>query len=186
MDKIGDIFYRISPLSIFLLNPYQTGKLYAKALEYAELTGEENVWNLYCGTGTISLFLAQKTRFVRGVEIIPAVIDNASENAKLNHMENMEPFVGKAEKVLPREYEKNGTYADLNVVNPPRKGCDSRLLDTILKMKPSHVVYVKCDSATFARDLRYLCNGGYRLEKVCPVDMFPNTVSIETVCCLSR
>lgn len=115
-----------------------------------------------------------------------AAIDNARENAKLNHMENLEFFVGKAEEVLPREYEKNGTYADVIVVDPPRKGCDAHLLDTILKMNPSRVVYVSCDSATLARDLRYLCDGGYRLEKVCPVDMFPNTVSIETVCCLSR
>ncbi|MCI7628949.1 MAG: 23S rRNA (uracil(1939)-C(5))-methyltransferase RlmD [Blautia glucerasea] len=186
VDKIGDISYQISPLSFFQVNPYQTGKLYAKALEYAQLKGEENVWDLYCGTGTISLFLAQKARFVRGVEIIPAAIDNARENARLNHMENLEFFVGKAEEVLPREYEKNGTYADVIVVDPPRKGCDAHLLDTILKMNPSRVVYVSCDSATLARDLRYLCDGGYRLEKVCPVDMFPNTVSIETVCCLSR
>ena len=186
VDKIGDISYQISPLSFFQVNPYQTGKLYAKALEYAQLKGEENVWDLYCGTGTISLFLAQKARFVRGVEIIPAAIDNARENAKLNHMENLEFFVGKAEEVLPREYEKNGTYADVIVVDPPRKGCDAHLLDTILKMNPSRVVYVSCDSATLARDLRYLCDGGYKLEKVCPVDMFPNTVSIETVCCLSR
>ena len=120
------------------------------------------------------------------MEIIPAAIDNARENARLNHMENLEFFAGKAEEVLPREYEKNGTYADVIVVDPPRKGCDAHLLDSILKMNPSRVVYVSCDSATLARDLRYLCDGGYRVEKVCPVDMFPNTVSIETVCCLSR
>ena len=185
-DKIGDISYEISPLSFFQVNPKQTWKLYSKALEYADLHGEETVWDLYCGIGTISLFLAQKARFVRGVEIVPAAIEDAKRNAKINNIENVEFFVGKAEEVLPREYEKNGVYADVIVVDPPRKGCDEMLLKTILKMQPKRVVYVSCDSATLARDLRFLCDNGYELKKVCGVDQFPQTVHVETVVLLSK
>ena len=185
-DKIGDISYEISPLSFFQINPHQTWKLYSKALEYADLHGEETVWDLYCGIGTISLFLAQQAKFVRGVEIVPAAIEDARHNAELNQISNVEFFVGKAEEVLPREYEKNGVYADVIVVDPPRKGCDEVLLQTILKMQPERVVYVSCDSATLARDLRYLCDHGYELLKVCGVDQFPQTVHVETVCLLSN
>lgn len=185
-DKIGEISYQISPLSFYQVNPLQTGKLYAKALEYAGLHGEETVWDLYCGIGTISLFLAQQAKFVKGVEIVPAAIEDARRNAAINGIENVEFFVGKAEEVLPREYEKNGVYADVIVVDPPRKGCDEVLLATILKMQPKRVVYVSCDSATLARDLKYLCGGGYKLDKVCPVDQFGNTVHVETVCLLSN
>ena len=185
-DKIGDISYEISPLSFFQVNPKQTWKLYSKALEYADLHGEETVWDLYCGIGTISLFLAQKAKFVRGVEIVPAAIEDAKRNAQINHIENVEFFVGKAEEVLPREYEKNGVYADVIVVDPPRKGCDEMLLKTILKMQPKRVVYVSCDSATLARDLRFLCDNGYELKKVCGVDQFPQTVHVETVVLLSH
>lgn len=185
-DKIGEISYQISPLSFFQVNPQQTNKLYSKALEYADLKGEETVWDLYCGIGTISLFLAQQAKFVRGVEIVPAAIENARENAKLNGIENVEFFVGKAEEVLPEEYEKHGVYADVIVVDPPRKGCDEVLLSTILKMQPERVVYVSCDSATLARDLKYLCANGYELKKVCPVDQFAQTVHVETVCLLNR
>lgn len=185
-DKIGDIFYQISPLSFYQVNPRQTQKLYAKALEYADLHGEETVWDLYCGIGTISLFLAQKAKFVRGVEIVPAAIENAKENAKLNGLENTEFFVGKAEEVLPREYKKNGVYADVIVVDPPRKGCDETLLETMIEMNPERIVYVSCDSATLARDLKYLCERGYELKKVCPVDQFGMTVHVETVVLLSQ
>ena len=185
-DKIGDISYEISPLSFFQVNPKQTWKLYSKALEYADLHGEETVWDLYCGIGTISLFLAQQAKFVRGVEIVPAAIDDAKRNAQINNIENVEFFVGKAEEVLPREYEKNGVYADVIVVDPPRKGCDEMLLKTILKMQPKRVVYVSCDSATLARDLRFLCDNGYELKKVCGVDQFPQTVHVETVCLLGK
>ena len=185
-DKIGDISYEISPLSFFQVNPKQTCKLYSKALEYADLHGEETVWDLYCGIGTISLFLAQQAKFVRGVEIVPAAIDDAKRNAQINNIENVEFFVGKAEEVLPREYEKNGVYADVIVVDPPRKGCDEMLLKTILKMQPKRVVYVSCDSATLARDLRFLCDNGYELKKVCGVDQFPQTVHVETVVLLSQ
>ena len=185
-DSIGDISYQISPLSFFQVNPIQTEKLYGKALEYAGLTGNETVWDLYCGIGTISLFLAQKAKFVRGVEIVPQAIDNARENAKLNGIENVEFFVGKAEEVLPREYEKNGVYADVIVVDPPRKGCDEVLLNTILKMKPERVVYVSCDSATLARDLKVLCAEDYELVRVSTTDMFPQGVHVETVVLLSQ
>ena len=185
-DKIGDISYQISPLSFFQVNPLQTGKLYSKALEYADLHGEETVWDLYCGIGTISLFLAQKAKFVRGVEIIPAAIENANDNARLNGIENVEFFVGKAEEVLPAEYKKNGIYADVIVVDPPRKGCEESLLATMIEMQPKRIVYVSCDSATLARDLKYLCERGYQVKKVCPVDMFPMTVHVETVCKLVR
>lgn len=184
-DKIGEISYQISPLSFFQVNPQQTGKLYEKALEYADLKGEETVWDLYCGIGTISLFLAQKAKFVRGVEIVPPAIENARENARLNGIENVEFFVGKAEEVLPREYEKHGVYADVIVVDPPRKGCDEVLLETMIRMQPKRIVYVSCDSATLARDLKYLCANGYRLEKVCPVDQFAQTVHVETVVLMS-
>ena len=185
-DKIGDISYEISPLSFFQVNPKQTWKLYSKALEYADLHGEEIVWDLYCGIGTISLFLAQKAKFVRGVEIVPAAIEDAKRNAQINNIENVEFFVGKAEEVLPREYEKNGVYADVIVVDPPRKGCDEMLLKTILKMQPKRVVYVSCDSATLARDLRFLCDNGYELKKVCGVDQFPQTVHVESIVLLSH
>ena len=185
-DRIGDISYQISPLSFYQVNPMQTQKLYAKALEYADLHGQETVWDLYCGIGTISLFLAQKAKFVRGVEIVPAAIENAKENAKLNGLENTEFFVGKAEEVLPREYKKNGVYADVIVVDPPRKGCDETLLETMIEMNPERIVYVSCDSATLARDLKYLCERGYELRKVCPVDQFGMTVHVETVVLLSQ
>ena len=184
-DKIGEISYQISPLSFFQVNPYQTGRLYGKALEYAQLSGNETVWDLYCGIGTISLFLAQKAKMVRGVEIIPAAIENAKENARLNGFDNTEFFVGKAEEVLPEQFARTGERADVIVVDPPRKGCDETLLSTIIEMQPDRVVYVSCDSATLARDLKYLCERGYELKKVCPVDMFPNTVSVETVVLLS-
>ena len=185
-DRIGDISYQISPLSFYQVNPMQTQKLYAKALEYADLHGEETVWDLYCGIGTISLFLAQKAKFVRGVEIVPAAIENAKENAKLNGLENTEFFVGKAEEVLPREYKKNGVYADVIVVDPPRKGCDETLLETMIEMNPERIVYVSCDSATLARDLKYLCERGYELRKVCPVDQFGMTVHVESIVLLSK
>ena len=185
-DRIGDISYQISPLSFYQVNPMQTQKLYAKALEYADLHGQETVWDLYCGIGTISLFLTQKAKFVRGVEIVPAAIENAKENAKLNGLENTEFFVGKAEEVLPREYKKNGVYADVIVVDPPRKGCDETLLETMVEMNPDRIVYVSCDSATLARDLKYLCERGYELRKVCPVDQFGMTVHVETVVLLSQ
>ena len=186
-DYIGDVKYQISPLSFYQVNPVQTEKLYGLALDYAQLTGQETVWDLYCGIGTISLFLAQKAKKVYGVEIVPQAIDDARNNAKINGMENVEFFVGKAEEVLPQyyaEYEREHgkkAYADVIVVDPPRKGCDETLLDTMVKMQPKRIVYVSCDSATLARDLKYLCENGYELKKVKPVDQFPMTTHVEVV-----
>lgn len=175
------ITFQISPLSFYQVNPVQTEKLYSLALEYADLTGEETVWDLYCGIGTISLFLAGKAKTVYGVEIVPQAIEDARENARLNGIENAEFFVGKAEEVLPNKYEKEGITADVIVVDPPRKGCDEACLSTILKMQPKRVVYVSCDSATLARDLKVLCDGGYEVERVRGVDQFGGTVHVETV-----
>ena len=171
-DYIGNVQYRISPLSFYQVNPVQTEKLYGTALKYAGLTGNEVVWDLYCGIGTISLFLAQRAKKVYGVEIVPQAIEDARVNAALNGMDNVEFFVGKAEEVLPEQYEKNHIYADVIVVDPPRKGCDTVCLDTIAKMKPKRVVYVSCDSATLARDVKYLRAYGYEVAKVQAVDMF--------------
>lgn len=185
-DYIGAVRYRISPLSFYQVNPVQTELLYGTALEYAGLTGNETVWDLYCGIGTISLFLAQKAKQVYGVEIVPQAIDDARENARLNHMENVEFFVGKAEEVLPEQYERNQIYADVIVVDPPRKGCDEKCLETIVKMSPKRVVYVSCNSSTLARDVKYLEERGYRTERVRCVDMFPHSGHVETVCLLSK
>lgn len=185
-DMIGSVRFRISPLSFYQVNPLQTEKLYNKALEYAGLTGEETVWDLYCGIGTISLFLAQRAKQVYGVEIVPAAIEDAKANAALNGMTNAEFFVGKAEEVLPEKYEKEGITADVIVVDPPRKGCEESVLATMIQMAPKRIVYVSCDSATLARDLKYLCHHGYELTRCCPTDMFGNSVHVETVCCLYR
>ena len=192
-DYIGNVKYQISPLSFYQVNPVQTEKLYGLALEYADLKGDETVWDLYCGIGTISLFLAQKAKQVYGVEIVPQAIDDAKENAKINAIDNAEFFVGKAEEVLPEYYaeyerEHNGetAHADVIVVDPPRKGCDETLLETIVKMQPEKVVYVSCDSATLARDLKYLCANGYEIRMCRGVDQFPQSVHVETVVLLSQ
>ena len=160
--------------------------MYGKALEYAGLQGKERVWDLYCGIGTISLFLAQKAKQVYGVEIIPEAIQDARNNAKINGIENVEFFVGKAEEVLPQEYEKNGVYADVIVVDPPRKGCDPVAIRTMLRMKPERIVYVSCDPATLARDLKVLCERDYELVKVCALDQFGHCGHVEVVSLLSR
>ena len=185
-DTIGAVRFRISPLSFFQVNPLQTEKLYGKALEYAGLTGEETVWDLYCGIGTISLFLAQRAKKVCGVEIVPAAIEDARKNAALNGFTNAEFFVGKAEEVLPEKYKTEGITADVIVVDPPRKGCEESVLTTMIQMQPKRIVYVSCDSATLARDLKYLCENGYTLQKCCSVDMFGNSVHVETVVLLSH
>ena len=184
--------FHISPLSFYQVNPVQMEKLYAAALSYAELTGKETVWDLYCGIGTISLFLARQAKKVYGVEIIPQAIENARENAVRNGISNAEFFVGKAEEVLPDWYAKQKNspdgveQVDVIVVDPPRKGCDSACLDTMLKIAPKRIVYVSCDCATLARDLKLLCEGGYALCKVQAVDQFPFSVHTETVVLLSK
>lgn len=185
-DRIGDVTYRISPLSFYQVNPVQTKKLYETALEYADLKGGETVWDLYCGIGTISLFLAQKAGQVYGVEIVPQAIRDAEENARLNHMENVEFFVGKAEEVLPEQYEKNHISADVIVVDPPRKGCDAKCLETIVKMQPERLVYISCDSATLGRDVKYLRENGYELKRVRGCDMFGQTGHCECVVKMER
>ena len=187
-DRIGDITYRISPLSFYQVNPEQTQKLYGTALEYADLKGNEVVWDLYCGIGTISLFLAQKAAKVCGVEIVPQAIEDARENADRNGFTNTEFFVGAAEDVVPEQYEQSGgsLRADVVTLDPPRKGCDEKLLRTVVRMEPKRIVYVSCDPATLARDLKYLCGEGYELKRVRACDMFGHSSHVETVVLLSQ
>lgn len=185
VDYIGETKFRISPLSFYQVNPVQTEKLYGLALEYAGLTGKETVWDLYCGIGTISLFLAKKAKQVYGVEIIPQAIEDARQNARLNHVENAEFFVGKAEEVLPKKYEEERVYADVIVVDPPRKGCDEACLNTMVRMQPERIVYVSCDSATLARDLKYLGENGYEVRRVRAVDQFGHSGHVECVVLMS-
>ncbi|MBO3649433.1 MULTISPECIES: 23S rRNA (uracil(1939)-C(5))-methyltransferase RlmD [Bacillus amyloliquefaciens group] len=182
-DLIGDVKFAISARSFYQVNPEQTKVLYDKALEYAELQGEENVIDAYCGIGTISLFLAKQAKKVYGVEIVPEAIEDAKRNAELNGITNAEFAVGEAETVIPKWY-KEGITADTLVVDPPRKGCDEALLRTIIDMKPKRVVYVSCNPGTLARDLRVLEDGGYQTLEVQPVDMFPHTNHVECVAVL--
>ncbi|MFH5974757.1 23S rRNA (uracil(1939)-C(5))-methyltransferase RlmD [Clostridium perfringens] len=184
-DYIGDFRFNISPLSFFQVNPTQTEVLYGKALEYANLTGNEEVFDAYCGTGTITLFLSQKAKKVYGVEIIPQAIDNAWINAKENKVENVEFFVGESEVVIPDLINK-GVKADVVVVDPPRKGCDKKLLDAITNINAKKIVYVSCDPSTLGRDLKVLEENGYKTLEVQPVDMFPNTAHIENVALLIK
>ena len=193
-DTIGDTEFEISAQSFYQVNPVQTEVLYGTALKYAGLTGKENVWDLYCGIGTISLFMAKQAKKVYGDEIVPQAIEDARRNAVRNGICNAEFFVGKAEEVLPAWYaeqqrkpEAAREKIDVICVDPPRKGCDEACLQTMLQVAPERIVYVSCDSATLARDLKYLlADGRYRLTDVQPVDMFPQTVHIETVCLLSK
>ncbi len=185
-DFIGDIEFEISPLSFFQVNPVQTKVLYEKVMEFAQLTGEETVWDAYCGIGSISLFLAQKAKKVYGVEIVPAAIEDAKRNAELNGIENVEFIVGLAEEVIPHKFEKEGIKADVIVVDPPRKGCEESLLKTIVEMAPKRVVYVSCDPGTLARDLNYLTSNGFKVVEVQPVDMFPQTGHVETIVRIER
>ncbi len=207
------ITFSISPLSFYQVNPRQTEQLYSLAVEYAQLTGRETVWDLYCGIGTITLFMAKQAKKVYGVEVIPQAVEDARENAQRNGIGNVEFYVGKAEEVLPafygrkkkrdddvreaaaygdavqeteREPEEEKRHPDVIVVDPPRKGCDEKCLATMLAMQPQRIVYVSCDSATLARDLKVLCDGGYELKRVRVVDQFGHTVHVETVCLLSK
>ena len=184
-DYIGEFKFNISPLSFFQVNPVQTEVLYNKALEYAGLTGDETVFDAYCGTGTITLFLSQKAKKVYGVEIIPQAIENANINAKENNVNNVEFFVGESEVVIPDLINK-GIKADVVVVDPPRKGCDVKLLNAITNIDAKKIVYVSCDPSTLARDLAILEGNGYKTVKVQPVDMFPHTAHIENVALLIK
>ena len=187
-DYIGDIKYRISPLSFYQVNPEQTKKLYQTALEFADIKEGEVVWDLYCGIGTISLFMAREAAKVCGVEIVPQAIEDAKQNAKLNNITNAEFFVGAAEDVVPTQYEKSGgrLRADVVALDPPRKGCDEKLLDTVVKMAPSRIVYVSCDPGTLARDVKVLTDKGYEVKRVRACDMFGGSFHVETVVLLSQ
>lgn len=184
-DYIGEFKFNISPLSFFQVNPVQTEVLYGKALEYAGLTGEEIVFDAYCGTGTISLFLSKKAKKVYGVEIIPEAIENAKENARANGVTNAEFIVGKSEEEIPRLIAQ-GIKADVVVVDPPRKGCEESLLKALAEIKPRRIVYVSCDPATLARDLGVLDGLGYKTLQIQPVDMFPQTAHVECVALIEK
>lgn len=179
-DYIGDLVFEISPLSFFQVNPIQTEVLYNKALEYADLQENDTVFDIYCGIGTISLFLAQKAKKVYGIEIVADAIKDAKINAQINNLDNVEFYVGKAEEVVPKMYGE-GKTANVVVVDPPRKGCDEKVLDTIVSMSPDKVVYVSCNPSTLARDLAYLDERGYKCVEIQPVDMFPHTMHVESV-----
>jgi len=185
VDRLGHLTFHISPLSFYQVNPVQTVVLYEKAVEFAGLTGSETVFDLYCGIGTISLFLAKKAGRVIGVEVVPEAVEAATKNAKVNNIFNAEFFCGAAEEVVPRLYA-DGMRADVVVVDPPRKGCDEALLETMVKMQPERIVYVSCNPSTLARDLKYLAANGYGVREVQPVDLFPWTEHVECVTLMSR
>ncbi|WP_455015709.1 23S rRNA (uracil(1939)-C(5))-methyltransferase RlmD [Oribacterium sinus] len=198
-DKIGELSFSISVPSFYQVNPVQTEKIYGKALEYAALTGEETVWDCYCGIGTISLFLAQKAKQVYGLEIVPEAIENAKKNAEKNGLQNAEFFVGAAEEVLPKWVEEQkrelsakgadcgiGDMVDVVSLDPPRKGCDEACLSAVLELSPKRIVYVSCDPGSLARDIKYLREGGYELQKWVGIDNFPRTGHVETVALLSK
>lgn len=186
LDSIDGITFEISPLSFYQVNPVQTEVLYGKAVELANLKGDETVLDLYCGIGTISLFFARKVKKVFGVEIVPEAIADAKKNAARNGITNAEFAVGAAEEVIPRLYEEEGITADIVVVDPPRKGCDAKLLETILQISPEKIVYVSCNPATWARDLVTLTAGGYEVKEVQPVDQFSHSVHVEVVSMLAK
>ena len=192
-DKIGELSFSISVPSFYQVNPMQTEKIYGKALEYAALTGEETVWDCYCGIGTISLFLAQKAKQVYGLEIVPEAIENAKKNAEKNGLHNAEFFVGAAEEVLPKWVEEQkregkdvGNLVDVVSLDPPRKGCDKACLSAVLELSPKRIVYVSCDPGSLARDMKYLREGGYVLEKWVGIDNFPRTGHVETIALLQK
>ena len=192
-DKIGELSFSISVPSFYQVNPAQTEKIYGKALEYAALTGEETVWDCYCGIGTISLFLAQKAKQVYGLEIVPEAIENAKKNAEKNGLHNAEFFVGAAEEVLPKWVEEQkregkdvGNLVDVVSLDPPRKGCDETCLSAVLELSPKRIVYVSCDPGSLARDMKYLREGGYKLEKWVGIDNFPRTGHVETIALLQK
>jgi len=186
-SKYGiQVWYQISPASFYQVNPIQTQRIYEKVLDLADLTGKEIVMDLYCGIGTISLFLAQRAKRVIGVEIVDRAVKDARKNAEINGIDNAEFYSGKAEEVVPAIYEREGIRADVAVVDPPRKGCDEMLLQTLISMQPEKIVYVSCDPATLARDLRVLADHGFVLQFVQPYDQFSNTVHVETVVLMSR
>ncbi len=184
-DELDGLSFEISPLSFYQVNPAQTEILYRKAVALAGLDGSETVLDLYCGIGTMSLFFARQAKQVLGVEIVEQAVKDARANAARNGIMNVEFAAGAAEEVVPAWVE-NGCSADVVVVDPPRKGCDGRLLETILQIAPEKIVYVSCNPATLARDLAVLTDGGYQVRTVQPVDMFPNTVHVEAIVLLQK
>ena len=185
LDSLGSLTFHISPRSFFQVNTDQAEVLYGKALEYANLTGRETVIDAYCGTGTITLFLAQKARRVYGIEIVKPAILDAEKNARDNHVKNAEFIVGDATVVMPRLY-KQGIRADVVVVDPPRAGCTPTVLETFANMKPKRIVYVSCNPASLARDIAILDGLGYHAREVQPVDMFPNTSHVESIALIQK
>lgn len=184
-DSIGPLSFHISPRSFFQVNTVQAENLYKKALEFANLTGDETVVDAYCGTGTITLFLARKARKVYGIEIVKPAIYDAQKNARDNNIKNAEFIVGDATAVMPRLY-KQGVRADVVVVDPPRAGCTPTVLQTFANMKPKRIVYVSCNPASLARDIAILADLGYKAKKIQPVDMFPQTSHVESVALINR
>ena len=183
--SIGKVKFQISPLSFYQVNPGATLKLYQLAKDFAGLTGEETLWDLYCGIGTIGLFMADKAKKVIGVEIVPAAVENAKENAKLNGISHAEYYCGKAEDLAPELVKQSGK-PDVVILDPPRKGCEEKLLQTVAEVAPKRIVYVSCKPSTLARDLKYLTEHGYTVGRVVPVNMFPKTEHIECVVRLCR
>lgn len=185
IDRIGPLQFKLSAKSFYQVNPVQTKVLYEKALEYANVGADDIAIDAYCGIGTIALYLAQKAKKVYGVEVVPEATMDAQENARLNGLDNVEFVAGEAETVLP-QWQKAGVKPDVITVDPPRKGCDERFLQTMIEMEPERIVYVSCNPATLARDLRILEDGGYRTLEVQPVDLFPQTYHVECVAWMSR
>ena len=185
MDSIGDVSFKISPQSFYQVNRFATQKLYEVAGEMAELSGEETLWDIYCGIGTIGQFLAKKVKKIIGIEVVPEAVENAKENAKNNGILNAKYHCGKAEFVMPR-VAGQGERADVIILDPPRKGCDEKLLKTVLDLKPKKIVYISCKPSTLARDLKYLTGGKYEVKRVVPVNMFPKGAHVESVALLCR
>ncbi len=183
VDAIGHVQFKISSQSFYQVNRYETEQLYRLAGGFAELTGKETLWDIYCGIGTIGQFLAKKAGKVIGVEIVPEAVENAKENAVLNEIANAEYYCGKAEVLVP-ELVARGERADVVILDPPRKGCETELLDAVASVKPKRIVYISCKPSTLARDLKYLAEKGYETQKVIPVNMFPRTSHVETVALL--
>jgi len=184
-DFLGELKFRISPLSFFQVNPAQTEVLYEKAVEYAGLSGKETVFDLYCGIGTISLFMARHADRVYGIEVVKAAVEDARINADLNNINNVNFLTGKARDVIKHLYDKN-ILADVVVLDPPRKGCHKALLEVLVEKRPERIIYVSCNPSTLARDLKMLREGGYEIKEIQPVDMFPHTAHVECVVRLCR
>lgn len=182
-DSLCGTDFDIYPDSFFQVNKYLTERLYNKAVKLADLSGKETVFDLYCGTGTITAALSKGAKKVIGVEIVPSAVKSAKRSLKRAGIKNAEIYLGEAEIIAPKIIEA-GEKADVVLVDPPRKGCDEKLLEAIAKMNPERIVYVSCDVSTLARDAKFLCQKGYKVEKVCPYDMFPFTHHVESVALL--